>query len=236
MNEESKKKIIKIVLISLILIFILGITLYLFPIVKNLATTEGQTEFKNMVNETGFYGLLVLFGLQIAQVIVAIIPGEPMEVLAGMCYGSLWGTVFIMLSNMLITFAIFYLVRKYGKKFIYFFFKKSSVDKILNSKIFSNPKKLEITMLILFLVPGTPKDLLIYIAGLLPINPIKFMIISNFARFPSVISSTLVGTNLALGRIKTGIIIYLVTFLFVGILLLLVNKFDKNKVIKSLKD
>ena len=61
-------------------------------------------------------------------------------------------------------------------------------------------------MLILFLIPGTPKDLLVYVAGLLPIKPIKFILISTFARFPSVITSTLAGDRLAIGDWKMSII------------------------------
>ena len=75
--------------------------------------------------------------------------------------------------------------------------RECKVEKIENSKVFQNPKKIEFIMLILFLIPGTPKDLLVYVAGLLPIKPLKFIIISTFARFPSVITSTLAGENVA---------------------------------------
>ena len=95
-------------------------------------------------------------------------------------------------------------------------------------------------MLILFIIPGTPKDLLVYIAGLLPIKPFRFIMISTFARLPSVISSTFAGSNLVAGDWKMSIIIYAVTFLIVGIGIFIINKFDKNKttseVIKALKN
>ena len=102
-----------------------------------------------------------------------------------------------MLSACIISTTIFLLVRKFGRKFVYDFCDKSKVEKIENSKVFQNPKKIEFIMLILFLIPGTPKDLLVYVAGLLPIKPLKFIIISTFARFPSVITSTLAGENVA---------------------------------------
>ena len=43
---------------------------------------------------------------------------------------------------------------------------KEKINKIQNSKLFKNPKKIEYIMLILFFIPGTPKDLLTYIAGM----------------------------------------------------------------------
>ena len=84
-------------------------------------------------------------------------------------------------------------------------------------------------MLILFVIPGTPKDLLVYIAGLLPVKPLRFILISTFARLPSVISSTFAGGSLVAGNWKFSLIIYGVTFLIVGIVIFIINKFDKDK-------
>ncbi len=193
-------------------------------------TNEGQIAFRNKVNSSGFLGLLWLFGIQVAQIFLILIPGEPIEVLAGMCYGGIWGTVFIILSATIISTTIFFLVRKFGKKFVYNFCDKEKVAKIENSKLFQNPKKIEKILLILFLLPGTPKDLLSYIAGLLPIKPARYIVISSLARFPSVISSTLAGANIAVGNWKISILIYLITFAAVGLIIFIMNKLDKSKI------
>ncbi len=177
----------------------------------------------------GIGGLLTLFGLQFAQIFLIILPGEPIEILAGMCYGGLGGLIFVTASAFIISSVIFFMVRKLGKKFVYDFCDEEKVKKIENSKIFKNPKKIEWIMIILFLIPGTPKDLLVYIAALLPIKPLRFILISTFARFPSVISSTFAGDNLLEGNWQNSIIIYAVTFLLVGISIFIVNKLDKSK-------
>lgn len=229
MSKNNKVKIFKIILTIIVLILIIGIIAYLFPVMKNLSSLEGQVAFKQKVEDSGILGMLSLFGLQVAQIFLIIVPGEPIEILAGMCYGGLWGTVFIMISAFIISTTIFLLVRKFGKKFVYSFCSEEKVKKIENSKLFNNPKKIEMIMLILFLIPGTPKDLLVYIAGLLPIKPLKFILISSIARFPSVISSTLAGENLAVGDWKMSIILYAIVFLLVAILVFTINKFDKDK-------
>ena len=177
----------------------------------------------------GIGGLLTLFGLQFAQIFLIILPGEPIEILAGMCYGGLGGLIFVIASAFIISSVIFFMVRKLGKKFVYDFCDEEKVKKIENSKIFKNPKKIEWIMIILFLIPGTPKDLLVYIAALLPIKPLRFILISTFARFPSVVSSTFAGDNLLEGNWQNSIIIYAVTFLLVGISIFIVNKLDKSK-------
>lgn len=237
--EKQKVKVFKLTMTILAIAIIVGIIIYMFPVMRKLSTKEGQLAFKEKVSSSGILGLLMLFALQVAQIFLIIIPGEPIEILAGMCYGPIWGTVFIMVSAGIISTIIFSLVRKYGKRFVYNFCDKEKVAKIENSKLFKNPNKIEMIMFILFLLPGTPKDLLAYIAGLLPINPVKFVLISVFARFPSVISSTLAGANLAVGDWKKSIVMYLAIVLVAIIVILIANKFDKDKLaekaIKTIK-
>ena len=79
----------------------------------------------------------------------------------------------------------------------------------------------------------TPKDLLVYLGGLLPIKPLRFILISVFARTPSIISSTLVGSSILNGDIITSVIIYGITFLIAFVIIFIVNKFDKNKITKE---
>ena len=232
--KKSKKIIFfKMVLMGMVIVLFIGIILYLFPVIKDLSTVEGQVAFKQRVNESGFLGMLMLFGLQVAQVFLIVLPGEPIEILAGMCYGTIGGYIFITVSVAIITTVIFYLVRTYGRKFVYEFCNKEKIDKIEKSKIFKNPKKIEYIMIILFIIPGTPKDLLLYIAGLLPIKPLRFILISTFVRFPSVISSTIAGEHLSLGNWKMSILIYAITFIAVGIFVFVANKLDKTKVTKE---
>ena len=240
MSRKNKVKIFKIVLMLLVIISCIALIMYLAPVMKNLSTLEGQIKFKDKVNELGIAGILLLFGLQVAQVFLIVLPGEPMEILAGMCYGWFGGLIFITISVAIITALIFYLVRKAGKKFVYNFWDEEKIKKIENNKIFQNPRKIEIIMVILFMLPGTPKDLLVYIAGLLPLKPIRFILISTFARFPSVISSTIVGANFAKGDWKMSLLAYALTIIFVGILFIIINKLDKEnitqKAIKSMQE
>ena len=226
---SKRAKAFKYVLLVVVIVVIIGLILYLFPVVRNLSTPEGQLEFKNQVASMGVLGYLALFGLQFAQIFLIIIPGEPIEILAGMCYGGIGGLIFITISAFIITTIIFFAVRKFGRRFVYSFCSKERIDKIENSKLFKNPKKIEFIMLILFMIPGTPKDLLVYLAGLLPLKPLRFILISTFARIPSVISSTFAGSNLVAGNWKFSVIIYAVTFLIVGIMIFIINKFDKDK-------
>lgn len=236
----KKIKLLKLITLIMVIVILLVSTIYMIPIVKQLNTPQGQIEFKNKIQNSGMVGVLILFGLELAQIILAVLPGEPIEVLAGICFGPIWGTIFIMISIFITTCLIYFLVKKYGRKFIYEFFPKEKVQKLENSKIFKDDKKVEMVMILLFLIPGTPKDLLVYLGGLLPIKTSRFIMIATLLRFPSVISSTIAGNSILDRQWKIVILAYLASFLVTFIILLIIHKFDKNKttedIIKSMKE
>lgn len=230
MSEKKKATIIKILIFIIAISLFVGIIAYLFPVMKNLSTHEGQIAFKARIEESGVYGFLTLLGLQFAQIFLVILPGEPLEILAGMCYGAVGGTIFIFFSVALTTTLIFLLVRKYGRKFIEQSFDKKKIDKIEKSKIFQNPKNIEFILAICFAITGAPKDILIYVGGLLPIRPIRFILIATFCRFPSVISSTIVGEYFSEGNWKVSLLIYGITFIITILTLVIIRIFDKDKI------
>ena len=234
MQKINKVKILKLITLIATVAVLLIATIYMIPIIKQLNTTEGQMQFKEKIEQSGIIGLLIIFGLEIAQVLLAVLPGEPIEVLAGICFGPVWGSIILMISVFIITSIIYFLVKICGRKFIYEFFPKEKVNKLENSKLFKDEKKIEIVMIILFLIPGTPKDLLVYIGGLLPIKSSRFILISKLLRFPSIISSTIVGDNILGGEWKIGILAYIITFLITFIVIFIVNKLDKNKVAEDI--
>ncbi len=226
-------KIFKILALILVLVIIVGLVIYLFPVIKSLATAEGQAAFKDKLDDMGALSIFLVFGIQLAQIFLFVLPGEPIEIFAGMCYGMLGGTIFLVISIMIVSGIILFLVRRYGKKFIYSFFKEEKVEKIENSKVFKNPKKVELAMVILFLIPGTPKDFLVYVAGLLPIKPLRFVIVSTIARLPSILTSTYGGAELMKGNWQMYLIMSAIVFVLAIIIVLIYNHFDKDKTAKE---
>ena len=236
MKNKNRVKFIKIILLIFVITAIIGLIAYLFPVMKNLSTHEGQLAFKERVQSSGIYGALMLLGLQFAQIFLVIVPGEPLEILAGMCYGAVGGTIFTFLTVAITTAIIFGLVRKFGKKFIYQSFDKSKIDKIENSKIFQNPKIIEYILALCFAITGAPKDILVYIGGLLPIKPFRFILIATFCRFPSVVSSAIVGEYFSEGNWKVSMIVYGITFTLTVLALAVIRVFDKEKITEKALD
>ena len=112
----KKIKALKLIIFIMVISILLIATIYMVPVIKQINTPEGQLEFKQNIQNSGVLGVLILFGLELAQILLAILPGEPIEVLAGICFGPLWGTIFIMISVFTITCGIYFLVKKLKMK------------------------------------------------------------------------------------------------------------------------
>ena len=92
----KKNKILKIIWFVIIALLITCAIIYLFPILKGMLTEEGRIAFKVKLDNLGSKKFCVLAALQLLQILLVVVPGEPLEVMAGMCYGTFWGTVFIL--------------------------------------------------------------------------------------------------------------------------------------------
>lgn len=222
--KNKKIKIIRASILILILLIMIIASIKMFPIFKSIATEEGRNNFKANVESSGVQGVFMIIGLMFAQIFFPILPGEPVELLAGMCFGTWGGLIVLYIGVFLMTLLIYCLVRKFGRDFICTFVSEEKISKIENSEIWNNPTKIRTLLFLSFFIPGLPKDIFVYIGGLLPINPVEFLLISTLSRFPSIISSTIAGSSILYGNWSIILITYAITFLVSGILLLLLNK------------
>lgn len=222
--KNKNVKIVRATILIAILVVMTFMTIKMFPIFKSISTEEGRKSFKANIESTGYEGVLMIFGLMFAQIFIPILPGEPVELLGGMCYGT-WGGLLVLYCGIFLTTSlIYFLVRKFGKDFIYTFVSEERIAKIENSKTWNNPTKIRTLLFLSFFIPGLPKDIFVYIGGLLPIKPLEFLLISTIARFPSIISSTIAGSNILYGNWSAIVITYIITFSISGVLLFILNR------------
>ena len=184
------------------------------PWMKTLYDPALRDRFTEYVDSLGFFGPLLMFGIQLMQVIIAIIPGEPVELMAGALYGGLGGLAMCLAGSVIASAGIFFVMRTFGKTLLERLFPRRKLEEFGFMK---DSRRLEAVTLVLFLVPGTPKDMLTYVAGTTPIPMARFLIISTFARIPSVVSSTFIGDTVLSGRWHAAVIITVATFI-VGML------------------
>lgn len=206
--KDKKKKIRLALGLLLFLLMMVVITIIALPYVKSLYNPEVQLKFKNWINSLGIWGLIVVLSIQMLQVVVAFVPGEPIELIAGVLYGGIVGMVVCMIGCIMASALIFLVSKKLGRPFIEMFFGEEKLSKF---QFLNDSKKLETIVFILFFIPGTPKDMLTYVAGTTDIKLSRFILLSTLARIPSVITSTFMGATLVEGNWVATLCIFAVT-------------------------
>jgi uncharacterized membrane protein YdjX (TVP38/TMEM64 family) len=208
-GEAMTEKHKKIVAIVAMLIFVLfcGAVGY-FVGVPMVQLAEDPAQFQALVDSYGIGSRLIFIGMVVLQVVVAFIPGEPIELAAGYAFGFIEGTLLTLAGFLIGSLLVFLLVKKFGVKLVEVFF---SADKINFFSFLKNPKKTKAIAFILMLIPGTPKDLLTYFVGLTDMKLGTFLLISLVGRLPSVLSSTVGGHLLGDENYMGAIWLYAIT-------------------------
>lgn len=195
----------KIILAAAIAVLLLSaLAVLCIPFFRFLSQPDTQLQLEEWIASLGLGGWLLFLLLQMLQIIIAFIPGEPFQVAAGVLYGPIGGVLTCLLGSFLASALIFYAVRRLGEKVVIRLFGRNKLEEF---SFFKNTQRVETVVLVLFLLPGIPKDLLTYLAGLSPITPAKFLAISTLARIPALTASTLLGASVSRGNLLlTGII------------------------------
>ena len=240
--EEYKqtKKSIK-VLRALAGIAVLFIVVYalvkLIPLFANISTEEGRLEIKRTLDNHGAGSIFIVMFLQIAKIFLVVLPGEPIEIMAGMIFGVLKGIVILYIGIIIATFLIHKMVQRYGLALIKDIVKPESYEKIENI-LNNNQDKMAIVVFVLYFLPGIPKDLITYVGSLLPMDTKKYLFLSGAARFPAVISSVIVGSSILDLNVKKIISVYAVTYIISAIVTIIYKLFftkDKRKKRKQIR-
>ena len=233
-NLTKQEKIYMIIRVSLFFIIIgimAWVTIAIIPFIKDLADPVYRVEFKEYIDSLGIKGVLLLLGIEVLQIVVAVIPGQPTEILSGMLYGNVGGILISLLGIFIGTTIVFFLVRKLGTDFIQLFFSKEAVEKIKNSKIFKNPQKFELLMFIIFVIPFIPKDIFIYLGGISPVRAKRFLPIATLGRLPGLIIAVYMGDKIYQGNF--GLVAALtIGFIAIGLL----GYYISDKAQKKLED
>ena len=104
-----------------------------------------------------------------------------------------------------------------------------SREKINQLSFLRTERKRNTLVFVLFLIPGTPKDLLTYFVGLTDMKLGSFLLISLVARLPSVLSSTAGGHLLGEGNLVGALWLYGITGLVSVAGLLIYNAILRRK-------
>lgn len=210
----KRKKVFLIVAAVLVLLLVIALCVWMIPFlrqfgnVESSATVKALRDFKAYTDSLGFWKYPLLLFLQILQIVVAIIPGGPMQILMGFVLGTPIGMLFSLLGIVIATYIIILFVERFGMKFIRLFV---NTDKFGELRFLNDPVKRDLILFILFLIPGSPKDLLTYFAPLTPIKKSNLIAIVTFARIPSLFGSVYLGATLSKGDLGLSLLLFAIT-------------------------
>ena len=186
---------------------------------------ENPQMFRDFVEEHYVLGVTAMLFMFIIQVILALIPGGLLEVACGYAFGSVVGSVIAVTGIMTGSALTLILVRKFGRKFAELFYPKEKLDSI---SILKNKRKRNILVFLVFLMPGTPKDLLTYVVGLTDMGIPMYMLLTGIARTPAIVISTIGGDALGLENYKQSLMFLGVLVIFTLIGIFIYGKLHKN--------
>ena len=162
-----------------------------------LAWLADARAVRAFVSDHAFVSRLAMLGINIVQVLLAFLPGEPVELASGYAFGFWEGTALCLVASGLATSMIYWATRRWGWKLVGLFFDRSLFDRFSWLK---SAKRLELIMFIVFLIPGTPKDFLTYFAGLTNMRFLPVVLIATFGRIPSIVTSTITASAVGSGN------------------------------------
>lgn len=175
------------------------------PLVRFASQPE---QFRQWVDGHGLMGCAAYVGMVFLQVVVAVIPGEPLEISGGYAFGAARGSLLCLLGAFLGSVAVFALVRRFGRELVDIFFPREKLEKL---KFLQSSPKRDVLFWLVFMVPGTPKDLLCYFAGLTDLSWGKWLLLCTVGRLPSVLTSTIGGDALGVKDYQFAVLVFAAT-------------------------
>lgn len=218
----KKADIFKFVGLIVFIGIMVAVVSFLWPMLSSIFQPGGVDNLIASVREKGAWGVLFLLGLQLVQIVIAFIPGEVVQMAAGIIYGPWLGALIILIGCVISSAIVFTLVHWLGAPFVQDMVSEKNMEKF---EAFQKSGKLSMIVFILFLIPGLPKDVFTYLVPLTNMRMRTFLIISNGARIPGIIVSTYAASGLVSGDIMQSVIIFVIAAAIALIAILLFNKF-----------
>ena len=199
MNSKNKKdvkstikKFVSIIKLFFLLLVVLGVPLYVYfyqyELIENFKSLEAINAF---LLEYKTASIFVYIGLQIAQIIISILPGQALQFAAGYAYTFWFGYLYSIIGVALGTTITFYLARILGKDAMHVIFGEKKINEFVD---LLDSKRAYTIMFVIFLIPGIPKDILTYAAGISSIKIKPFLLLSLVGRTPAMMGSIMMGS------------------------------------------
>lgn len=204
-KSRQLKKTAAVIKLIILLILLIGIPLYLwlfqYDTVQKFSDLGTIKEFFHAYKAESVFAYI---GVQILQIIISFLPGQQIQFAAGFLFGFWLGYLYSIIGAAIGTVITYYLAKSLGHDAVHIFFGEEKINRFLHKL---NSKKGYIIIMLIYLIPGVPKDLCCYAAGLSEIKLKLFLVLSLVGRTPGMMGSLLIGMQAGKGDYISVIII-----------------------------
>ncbi|MDD2476645.1 MAG: VTT domain-containing protein [Dysgonamonadaceae bacterium] len=187
-------KVLSVIKLLIMLAIIIGLPAFVYfeypEFIDQFRTMESVNDFLEQYKTAGVF---VFIGLQIVQIIISVIPGQFIQFAGGYAYGFWLGYLFAIIGVALGTGITFYFARILGRDAIHTLFGKEKIGKFINQL---NSKRSFAIIFVLYLIPGFPKDLITYAAGVSQLKFKALLFLSLVGRTPALMGTIMMGSML----------------------------------------
>ena len=177
------------------------------------ALFTSSQRLRDWIAAAGLRAPLLFVGVQALQVVVFFIPGEIPQIAGGFLFGLWQGSLLSLAGISLGATFNFLLARLLGVPFVRALFAGKDVERV---RRLAESGRARLTFFLFFLIPGIPKDILCYAAGLSSLSLGTFLAFSSLGRLPGILGSALMGEAAAGQRwLLAGGLLLLAVILFV---------------------
>ena len=189
---------------------LVGVTIAFWrPLVDGISDPEA---LRAWVEGYGAAAPLAFILVQVVQVVIFAIPGEFPQLAAGYLFGTPAGIAYTLVGAAIGSAIGFLAGRVLGRPFLRVIM--SEERRAQFEELIISPRGIS-TLFLLYLIPGIPKDVLCYIAGLGPIRRWFYLVASTAGRIPGVALSVITGAAAAERKwLLAGIVIGIAVVLF----------------------
>lgn len=214
-NDYSKhKRILAYIKFAILLFVLIGVPVILYlKFGADVFSKDAAYTLIAYLRANRRFAFILIILIQMIQVIICILPGQPIQFASSYMFGVIPALCLSLIGAVIGTTITFYLSKLLGRDMVNLIFDKDKVDDY--HRKLNSGKGLALAGLI-YLIPGVPKDLVSYVAGISEMKFRPFILVSSIARIPGMLGSLLFGSFVESGNyVAIGILVLVIIIFFV---------------------
>lgn len=205
-RRAKLKKLFTILKFVTLILIIAAVPVYILVFHQDwIAQMQDLDRIRAVIeNYKGIEAPLIYVGAQIIQIIISVIPGQALQIAAGFMFGFPIALLLSVIGAAIGTVITYYLGKVLGRDAMHLLFGEEQINNYVTRM---NSRNAAAIVFLIYLIPGIPKDVVSYAAGVSSMKLRPFLLLSLVGRLPGMIASLLIGRQIFEGDYHIAIII-----------------------------